>query len=87
MKFEAKVYNLMDHQTKKRPKGRTNRMPAVVQTAIALIKAAQAKALEAGLATNDGATAEGMRWYSQGLDDAARYVLHAFDETTKKPSL
>ncbi len=83
---EAVVIQMSDIK-QKRPKGRTNRMPAVVQTAIALIKAAQAKALEAGLATNDGATAEGMRWYSLGLDDAARYVLHAFDETTKKPSL
>lgn len=66
---------------------RAPRMPPLVTNTVAALKAAEAKQLEAGLNTPDGAQAELHRAMAVALDFAAQVVLAEFDALSRKPSL
>jgi len=82
-KESAQVVEISKHLGRKR----TARMPQLVTDALALIKQKEAQALEAALATNDGAKAELLRAMSVAYDHSAKLLLAAFDALTRKPSI
>lgn len=79
---------MVDINTARRSgKPRQGRMPKVVELAVALLKAEERKALLQAIDNPDPALAEMAKVVAVTMDRAATLVLHAFDETTRKPSI
>lgn len=79
---------MVDINTARRSgKPRQGRMPKVVELAVNLIKAAEREALLKSFSAADPAVAEFLRVAAVAYDDAAKRVLLAFDEVTRKPSV
>lgn len=70
-----------------KPRKRSQKMPEVVQRAVELIKSEERQALLKGLEQKDPAVAEMLRVAAVAYDNAAKLVLLAFDEVTKRPTL
>lgn len=73
-----------EHREKR---GRKLRMPLVVQRSVEYLKAAERNALLKSLEQQDPAVSEMLRVAAATYDEACKWVLLAFDETTRKPSL
>lgn len=88
MKSEAEIVNFTEERQKRASgKPRQGRMPAVVNHAVALIKSAEREALLKALSVPDPGVAELLRCAAVAYDNAAKMVLVAFDEVSRKPSV
>lgn len=83
----SEATNVVDINTARRSGKPRQKMPKVVDLAVNLIKAAEREALLKSLSVADPAVAEFLRVAAVAYDDAAKRVLVAFDEVTRKPSV
>lgn len=66
---------------------RQPRLPAVIDRAVAYLKAAERQALLRSLEQQDPAVAEMLRVAAATYDEACKWVLLAFDDVSRKPSV
>ena len=88
MKYaEASVVNFAHERARRKTLRRTAKIPRVVDNAVALIKAAERKALLQALDHRDPAVSELLRVAASTYDEAAKLVLVAYDDLTRRPTL